>query len=471
MNRPAFHLCIVLVTLATSIRATRMVDGAELRSTRGERMIVRQVSTASDATGAMLTAQPLENPVVEPLSIEELQLDSDSYVSEEDLVVEYIPDGPRWNNWLWVETEFLLWWRKGRRFPPLVTRAFPADPDQLETDHTQWDTNNANPLTVLTAPTVFGGGPIGEHGQPGGRLDVGFWLDEYRSFGLGGRFTAVGDASVSFLDASDGSVGIGRPFFETVANQNNAVIVAGGDGPWENGGGMGGPTQANGRIAIGSDSEILAGDLYYRLLMHENSRMRADFVFGYQIGRIDEDLTVDASVNNPAIGQWDHTDTFRAENEYHGGHFGIRGEYRNDRWALELLAKFGFGSMRQTVLVEGVGQFTDLNMPPGVSATSGLLAQTATNGGTHVQDQFAFTEDVRIAIAYWPSSRLKISAGYSLMYWSSVVRPGDHIDFGVDRRLVDFNPANDAAATRPTFSFDPTGFFVHGVNLGVAGRF
>jgi hypothetical protein len=134
-----------------------------------------------------------------------------------------------------------------------------------------------------------------------------------------------------------------------------------------------------------------------------------------------------------------------------------------------LLAKFAFGKMRQTVRVDGVGQFTDLG--GGVFPTSGLLAQAATNGGTHVQDEFAFMEDIKIALAYWPTSRLKISAGYALMYWSSVVRPGDHIDFGVDGRIL-LDPANPPAdAVRPAFAFRPVGYYVHGLNLGMEYRF
>jgi len=44
-------------------------------------------------------------------------------------------------------------------------------------------------------------------------------------------------------------------------------------------------------------------------------------------------------------------------------------------------------------------------------------------------------EDVGIKLAYFPSERLKLSIGYSLMYWSSVVRPGNQIDLSVDSRL------------------------------------
>lgn len=457
MNRPVLSLCTFVLALASLIRTAEVADGADLRSTRSDGMVVRQVSYTAESPEATWDAEVSPEPVIESYSFDESPLIEDSYLPEPIDVGEYAPNGPRWCDGYWVEADFLLWWRKGRRFPPLVTRVVPAFPSPT-------NPAVANSLTTDEAPVVFGGGPIEEHVQPGGRLDFGLWIDARRHFGMGARFAAVGDSPVSFTDSSDGTVvGIGRPFFDTFANLNNALIVAGGDND---------PMRTNassGRISIDTNSEMLAGDVYYRLLLHQNGRMRTDIIFGYQFGRIDENLNVSAFTSNPLIGSWEHRDTFAVENEYHGGHFGLQGDFRYGRWGLEMLAKFAFGNMHQTVQIEGVGEFRDLGGNP--FPTSGLLAQASTNAGTHIQDRFSFMEDVKVAIAYWPSSRFKISAGYSLMYWSSVVRPGEHIDYGVDGRIL-LDPTNPPAnAVRPAFSFRPVGFFIHGMNLSMEYRF
>jgi len=455
MNRSAFRLWIAILALPSFIQTTELAGGAELRSTRGQRMVVRQVSTATEETDVILGSEELDEPVFESYSPQEFPFTPDTDASVPYGVVASSPYVAPSSHGFWAQTDFLLWWRNGRRFPPLVTRVVPAYPSPS-------NPAAANSLSLDEAPVVFGGGAIEEHGQPGGKLNFGMWLDAFHNFGLGGGFVAVGDSSVAFADASDGSiVGIGRPFFDTDANANTALIIAGGDNTPPR------TDASSGWINLATDSKMLAGDLYYRLLMHQGGGLRTDFVFGYQYGRIDENLTVDAFTNNPTIGSWRHTDAFRTENQYHGGHFGLRGEYRYGRWGLELLAKFAFGNMRQTVLINGIGEFTDLAVPPTVSSTAGLLAQ-ATNSGSYVQDRFAFAEDIKIAIAFWPTSRLKISAGYSLMYWSSVARPGDHIDFGVDGRLLS-NPLWPAA--RPAFAFRPVGFYLHGLNLGMEYRF
>ena len=43
-------------------------------------------------------------------------------------------------------------------------------------------------------------------------------------------------------------------------------------------------------------------------------------------------------------------------------------------------------------------------------------------------------EDVGLKINYYPLERLKLSIGYSLIYWSSVVRPADHIDLTIEQK-------------------------------------
>lgn len=436
-----------------------MAGGADLRSTRGERVIVRQVSTVPVATDAILAAEVSGEPVIEPYSPQELNLATDSYVYEPSSIGEYGQHPPRWSDGYWVEAEFLLWWRKDRRFPPPVTRADPAFPGPVP--------GTANALNLAEGTVVFGGAPIEEHAQPGGRMDFGLWLDEYRNFGIGGRFVAVGDSPVSFAGASNGiDIGIGRPYYDpnfTSGTSDVAIEVAGG-------GNAARTNASSGWINVDSDSEVMAGDLYYRLLMHQNGRMRTDFVFGYQFGRIFEDVIINSFSQRgpvpPGLPSIALGDVFAATNEFHGGHFGLQSEYRYGSWGLEVLAKFAFGSMRETVLVNGSSAVDTGGGPtPGAS---GLLAQR-TNIGEHVQHEFAFMEDIGVKVAYYPFERLKISAGYSLMYWSSAVRPGDHIDFGVDGRLL-LNP-DDPVPVRPAFAFRPVGFYLHGVNLGMEYRF
>ena len=435
--------CAALATLWCPVHNPTLTKGAELRSTCGDRLIVREVSTAAFPSAGMHLDEPAGHPVIEscaPCSVGNV---ADCGTCQPCAVGVYDPCGPGWNDGLWVETEFLLWRRKGRRFPPLVT-------------------TQPNAGALPGATILFGNEQLNEHARPGGRLEFGLWVDPCQNLGMGGHFVALGDAPVRYSLGSNDLGFIARPFRDasvfppldtSFPIANDTAIPA-----------------TTGQLNLRTGSEILAGDAFFRWLLARGGGTRVDLLAGYQFGRINEDLIIDSFTQTvpvpPGLPSIAVTDFFRTTNEYHGGHFGLQGEYRFGCWSLELLAKFAFGTMRETVFIRG-STVVDVGGPPDVR-TRGLLAQP-TNGGQHVQDEFAFMEDIGIKLAYYPVERLKLSVGYSLMYWSSVVRPGEHIDLNVDGRWLTGAPPADA--TSPAFSFDTTGFYVHGLNLGVEYRF
>ena len=68
-----------------------------------------------------------------------------------------------------------------------------------------------------------------------------------------------------------------------------------------------------------------------------------------------------------------------------------------------------------------------------------------------------------IALGYYINPNVQFTVGYNLIFWSSVVRPGDQIDTTVD----DLN----VPPTRPTFDFNTTSFWIQSVNLGLTCEF
>src|SRR5262245_16532969 len=68
---------------------------------------------------------------------------------------------------LWVEAEFLLWWMRGDRVPPLVTGSPPGAP-----------IGQAGVLGVPGTVVLFGGERTNSDARSGGRLTIGVWLDD-----------------------------------------------------------------------------------------------------------------------------------------------------------------------------------------------------------------------------------------------------------------------------------------------------
>ena len=110
---------------------------------------------------------------------------------------------------------------------------------------------------------------------------------------------------------------------------------------------------------------------------------------------------------------------------------------------------------------------------------SGLLVQEASanagnafNAGRYLRDQFSYMHDVGVKFFYVPLPNLKLSIGYALMYWSTVARAGDQVDFAVDSRLFpqNANPTHPSA-TNPVFPFRNSGYVAHGLTLGAEFTF
>jgi hypothetical protein len=337
--------------------------------------------------------------------------------------------------------DYLVWWRKGRWFPPLVT-------------------TQPNSGVLPGATVLFGGVEISEQARPGGRLDVGVWLDPCRVIGLGGHYLAVGEAPIEFALSSAELGFFARPFLDVSTTPATPTAL-----PVANDAAV---PPTTGALLIRSNSEVHAADVFFRRVLRRSCSSQLDLLVGYQFSRLDEDLLIDtltvAQLDVAASETVRVRDVFDTSNEYHAFHFGFQGEYRRCRWGLDVSTRFGFGNMRQRVSISGASSFTDAS---GVVDTrdSGLLAQAATNSGVYTQDKFSFMNDTGIKLNYYAHERLKLSVGYSLMYWSSVVRPGEHIDLGIDGDLLDPVPPPDA--TRPAFAFDPTDFYVHGWNIAV----
>jgi len=348
----------------------------------------------------------------------------------------------------WVDMDFLLWWRDERGFPALLT--------------TTPQTGGGPPGSIPGARVLFGG-VEDESARPGGRLEFGLWLDPCRRTAVGVRYLAVADATMSAEYNSDGIGFLARPFTSidgTVATSTAFPVI------------NSLATQpTTGRLALRTDSEFQAGDVFFQWTLRQSACASFGFLAGYQIAQIDESLLIESVTVGVPPQSIAVSDLFDARNEFHGGIFGLRGDYRCGQFGVELLGRFGFGNMRQSIFIDGSTITTAADGSTDTRAR-GLLAQPETNGGSHQQDKFSFTNEAGVKLAFYPVEHLKLSLGYSLMYWSSVVRPGHEIDTSVDSRLLTaLAPPLQPPATRPAFTFDPTDYLVHGLTLGGELRF
>jgi len=217
----------------------------------------------------------------------------------------------------------------------------------------------------------------------------------------------------------------------------------------------------DGNVNITASSEVLGGDVLYRLGVCSSDCWDLDFLAGYQFARIDENLLiqdtfVDQDGSNfpvPDGTRVNSFDRFDARNEFHAGQFGLEATYWADCWRLEVLAKVALGNMNQ--IIDIAGQTT--SDPAGVVVSAeGLLANVG-NIGRREQNEFAVAPELGATLVYEIHECVDLSFGYSYIYFSKVAQAGEQID-------------PNLLAPSP-LQFNTGSYWLHGLRVGAEMRF
>lgn len=365
----------------------------------------------------------------------------------------------------WLSFEYLSWWQDGMSLPPLITTS--NDPNVAQAD--------AGVLGVPSTQILFGGGDVLDDSFNGGRLRFGVWLDKQHTWGIGGEYYELDQETASFNATSATLPIIARPFFNTLTGVEDSGITA-----------FPGRT-TSGEISATARTEFVGGgfNLHYLTWCREGCGKflfcqcpekfcsRTESMIGYRYLQLDEGLMISESeVSNltNAPGSLAITDNFTTRNQFNGFDFGMK--YRRNRgfWIFDAMFRMGVGVTRQRVSITGQTVINDPNnVPTVVTQPGGFLAQTS-NIGTYKQDQFAVVPEFRTNISYQMTDHWRWTLGYTAIYWSNVVRPGDHISRDINPNL--FPPPVDpfVGAQRPAFAWNTTDYWVQGLNVGAEYR-
>lgn len=379
------------------------------------------------------------------------------------------PCGP--SGRFWIRAEYLLWWAKGMDTPALVTTTagtpLAQDAGVLGTDGTS---------------VLYGDDEILDGDRNGFRFRTGWWMDpcQWRGFEFDAIF--MEDVGESFSRNSVGAPILARPFYNVELDSEDAELVAYSG-------------VVSGQIGIQSDSEFISLAPRFRCnLKCENfspnpacgcgtcnpcgdtmcrpiGGQRVDFTLGYRYMGLDEQLTISeqlAANANGEIANFDLTDSFRTENDFHGAEIGLIWEYYRGPWSLEFFSRFAVGNNSRTVTINGstvsaVGGST-------FSDVGGLLALENANIGTYSDDEFVVIPELGVNLGWQIAPSTRFLVGYTFIYWNDVVRPGDQIDRRINPALLP--PALDTTdEIVPAFTFNDSSYWLQGLNLGLDWRY
>lgn len=344
----------------------------------------------------------------------------------------------------WMNMESLLWFGQRRQSPPLIT------------------TSNQGVLPVAGnqgVTTVYGG----PDGTPSGlmtgySLSGGRYLDACQKIAVGGRVFGIFQSSDTRTVTSNGDTSIGIPFYNTTINAEDAYLVAFNTGV---------APVSFGTASVRNDLNMIGAEASGYFLLGRSNDHRVDLVSGYTYNKLKSSTSLVTTTTDQFTGNFipdgtvfNTNDLFATENNFHGAHIGMLSSVIHKRVSLSTLAKVSFGSMNQSASIRG---FTTREFNGTTSFPGGILTQQS-NITEFNRNTFAFLPEMRVKMGYSLSECLQLSVGYSFMYWSSVALSGNQIDHSVD-----FTQAlGGAASTRPAFNFVDSGYWMHGVDLGLS---
>jgi hypothetical protein len=364
----------------------------------------------------------------------------------------------------YFSAEYLLWWERGMRLPPLVTTA----PANQEPEMFRGALNQ--PGTQL----LFGGNTQPAQLHSGARFTAGVVLDDCGDWAVEGSYFFLGKRSSDFVASSDQFPVLARPIFDIILGVPSRQLTASpGTAP-------GDAFSLKGSISVHSDSSFSGFEANVRRIVCNDCNYTFSLLAGFRFQELDEGLHIREDVTSlkavPGTNLFDPGtkilvfDNFDTRNRFYGGQVGANFEWRTGNWFIGSSVKLGVGDTAETVNIQGGQLFT---LPNGTKQQfpGGLLA-VSSNIGRHNRDEFGFITDVGLKAGYQINDQLRVFVGYEFMYWNSVLRPGDQVDTVVNVNLVPnfVNPplqGPNANVQRPAVLFRTSDFWVQGMRFGL----
>jgi hypothetical protein len=333
--------------------------------------------------------------------------------------------------------EYLAWWTKSADLPPLVSTGVIGEPG---------------------TEILYGGSDGNSSVHSGVRLGLTYWLTPCHEMAFDVNYTFLANNATTFDRDSTQTPNLARPFF------NVATRVMAQDA-WILANSTAGQT---GEIHVNNSLEMQCLEAVVRRSVIQQCDRNLDFVFGYRYGRLVEDLTInDSTIRLGSTVQ--KTDVFDARNEFNGLELGFISTTRHCRWSLELLAKLAMGNTRSRMDVSGRTRVTD-SQGGSVNLNGGLLA-LPTNSIPVERNSFSTMPELGVTLGYDLTCNLKARVGYSVVYWSSVMRPGDQIDTNINGTQVPPTSTGLQGMASPESRAVGSDFWAQGLNVGLDYRY
>lgn len=345
-----------------------------------------------------------------------------------------------------VGAEALLWRFKSSPTPvPLVSDGYIGEP-------------NTN--------VFLGGGSVDTGSNPGVRIAANYGFTgrsalEANVLYIPPRSTSAGVASTGKLGSTDLVI----PFVDAFTNRESITEIS-----------LAPIYRGSARVDF--TNSLLGAEVNGSRPSALANSWQLDYIGGFRFLRLNEKYTmITESLYNPPFPKdvWLTTDRFETTNNFYGAQSGIRARIDRGRFFAAGTVKVALGAMVQSVNISGSLVTNDYtNFGPTVTYPGAYFA-LPTNMGSYSRTAFAVVPEVALNAGYRITPVATIVFGYSFLYASNVVRPGNQISRTINSTQTTAYTENPNARLTgpalPTFQFNRSAFWARGVSLGLTVRF
>ena len=152
--------------------------------------------------------------------------------------------------------------------PVLATTSFDGTPQ-----------GDAGLLGLPTTAVLFGGERLNNESRSGGRFTLGTWLDPWRRNGLDLTYLALRNETSSFTGISDTFSILGRPFFNTLFDEEDARLITF-------------PDFVDGAMIVDVTTEFQSAEALLRRVAVCSRFCHVDYYLGYRYAELDDSLRI-----------------------------------------------------------------------------------------------------------------------------------------------------------------------------------
>jgi hypothetical protein len=366
----------------------------------------------------------------------------------------------------WARVEYLLWWVKNAPLPvPVVTTGDPNvgfDPNHVNT------VNTAGAIDQRGTQVLFGDNSINFPAFSGMRLTLDHWVDEDGFFGVEGSGFVLERRTKRFAVASDkaGNPPLYFPISTGSAGAERGIPIAD-------------PLRSfSGNVGVSSTLQLWSAEGNGILTLVRNPGLEFTLLAGFRYADLRENLQIYNTTTDLIFDNVTNlNDSFHTTNQFYGGQIGSRLAVQRERFSLDLTGKVALGSTYQVVDIQGTITQAGPNalVPPGPGTFPGGVFAQSSNLGLRRAYQLTVLSSVELTLGYEITPRARMLAGYDILYWNQVARPGNQINHNVNlsqNAVLDPNGLGRLVGpAQPAPLFNRSDFWAQGINFGLDFRY